>query len=88
MRALSGKTKQNITVSLARDTIRKARILAVRRDTSISGLLAEQIEALIRQEEAYEQAQRQALTLLDEGFHMGGLTPGDRSELHDRKGLR
>jgi hypothetical protein len=32
--------RQNITLSLSRETIRKARILAARQSTSISGLIA------------------------------------------------
>jgi len=38
--------KQNVTVSLEKQTLRKAKILAAKRGTSISGLLAHQIEAL------------------------------------------
>jgi hypothetical protein len=76
--------KQNVTVSLSKPTLRKAKILAARRDTSISGLLAEQIEILVGHEEAYERAHRQAMRLLEQGFHMGGLTPASRDELHER----
>jgi hypothetical protein len=39
--------KQNVTVSLNQETLRKAKILAARRGSSISGLLAEQIEILV-----------------------------------------
>jgi hypothetical protein len=46
-------TKQNVTISLTRQTLRKAKILAARRETSISGLLASQIEVLVGEEEAY-----------------------------------
>ena len=77
-------TKQNVTISLNRQTLRKAKVLAARRATSISGLLAEQIEVLVGEEEAYERAQRQATTLLDQGFHMGGVIRGTRDELHER----
>jgi len=77
-------TKQNLTVSLARQTVRKAKILAARRGTSISGLLAEQIEILIGEEEAYERAQRQATELLDQGFHLGGVIRATRDEWHER----
>ncbi len=77
-------SKQNLTISLDREAIRKARIVAARRSTSISGLLARQIEILIGEEEAYERAERQALTLLDEGFHLGGGKPASRDELHER----
>ena len=76
--------KQNLTISLDRQTIRKAKIVAARRSTSISGLLARQIEILIGEEEAYERAERQAMTLLEEGFHMGGKIRASREELHER----
>jgi hypothetical protein len=76
--------KQNVTISLDRQTIRKAKIVAARRDTSISGLLAQQIEILVGEEEAYERAERQAVALLDEGFHLGGGAPDSREELHER----
>jgi len=77
-------TRQNLTISLTRETLQKARVLAARRATSISGLLAEQIETLVGEEEAYERAQRQAMTLLDQGFHMGGVIRATRDELHER----
>ena len=76
--------KQNLTISLDRQTIRKAKIMAARRDTSISGLLAQQLEILVGEEEAYERAERQAVALLDEGFHLGGDAPVSREELHER----
>jgi hypothetical protein len=76
--------KQNLTISLDRQTIRKAKIVAARRDTSISGLLARQIEILVGEEEAYERAERQAVALLDQGFHLGGVIRAKREELHER----
>jgi hypothetical protein len=77
-------TKQNVTISLDRQTIQKARILAARQSTSISGLLARQIELLVGEEEAYERAKRQALAMLDHGFHLGGEIRASRDELHER----
>ena len=76
--------KQNITISLSRQVIRKAKILAARRETSISGLLAQEIESLVSEDEAYERAERQATDLLDRGFHLGGLIRASRDELHER----
>jgi hypothetical protein len=76
--------RQNLTISLDRQTLRKAKILAAKRGTSISGLLAGQIEILIGEEEAYERAERQALALLDQGFHLGGVIRSSRDELHER----
>jgi hypothetical protein len=76
--------KQNITVRLDRRTLRKAKVLAAKRNTSISGLLAEQIEALVGEDDAYEQAQRHALALLEEGLHLGGRIESTRDEWHER----
>ena len=76
--------RQNVTISISPDTVRKARILAARRSTSISGLLAEQIERLLGEEEVWERSERSALALLEQGFHLGGLIPASRDELHER----
>jgi hypothetical protein len=76
--------KQNVTISLSRQVLKKAKILAARRETSISRLLAQEIEVLVGNEEAYERAERQAMALLDKGFHMGGVIRVGRDELHER----
>jgi hypothetical protein len=76
--------KQNVTISLDQHTLRKAKILAAKRGTSISGLLAEQVEILVGDEEAYERAQRRAMALLEQGFHLGGMIRAGRDELHER----
>lgn len=76
--------KQNLTISLDRQTIRKAKIVAAKRSTSISGLLARQIEILVGEEEAYERTERQAMLLLEQGFHLGGAIQASRDELHER----
>lgn len=82
---VSGNTKkQNVTISISRETVRKAKILAARRSTSISGLLAEQIEILVGAEEMYERAERSAFAILEEGFHLGGVITASRDELHER----
>lgn len=76
--------KQNVTISISPETVRKARILAARRSTSISGLLAEEIEKLAGAEETWERSERSALALLEHGFHGGGLITASRDELHER----
>jgi hypothetical protein len=76
--------KQNLTISLDRQTIRKAKIVAAKHSTSISGLVTRQIEILVGEEEAYERAERQAMSLLDQGFHLGGVIRVSRDELHER----
>jgi Family of unknown function (DUF6364) len=76
--------KQNLTISLDRQIIQKAKVIAARRSTSISGLLAHQVEVLVGEEEAYERAERRAITLLDRELHLGGAIRVSRDELHER----
>ena len=80
----TSNSKQNLTISLDQQTIRQARIIAARRSTSISGLIARQIEILVGEEEAYERAERQAMALLNQGFHLGGVIRLGRDDLHER----
>ena len=80
--------KQNITLSLEKDLIRQARQLSVRKSTSVSRLLSEELERLVRDQKQYEQAKRRALATMKKGFHMGGRIRATRDELHDRQGLR
>jgi len=84
MKASTDTSKLNVTVSLSRQTLQKARVLAARRATSISKLLAAQIEALVGDDEAYRRAERRALALLKKGFSLGGVIHGTRDEWHER----
>jgi hypothetical protein len=76
--------KQNLTVSLSPQIIQKAKVLAAKRSTSISGLVAMQIEALVEEDDAYEIAHGAALDLMERGFHLGGGPYISRDELHER----
>lgn len=78
--AVPESTTQNITVRLDRRTLRRAKVLAAQRNTSISGLLAQQIESQVGENDAYEQAQHRALDLLDRGLHLGGRIKATRDE--------
>mgnify|MGYP001450403235 CR=1 FL=1 len=79
-------TTQNITLSLPKDTLLKAKLLAVRRGTSVSGLLAGELEKLVAEDEAYEQARQSALLRLAQAGDLGtnGIIVTDRDELHER----
>lgn len=76
---------QNLTVRLSRQTIHKARVLAAKRSTSISSLVAEQIEHLSNSDEDYEKAKAEAFAMMDEGFHLGGVHKLDRDAAHERR---
>ncbi len=84
MEAAANLDKQNITLRLSRQTIQKARILAARRSTSISALLASQIEQLADGEDEYAAAMQRALERMEKGFHLGGAPALDRDSLHER----
>jgi len=76
--------KQNVTISLSTHIVQKARILAAKRSTSISGMIAEQIESLVNNDEAEERASASAIARIERGLHMGGRPLVSRDELHDR----
>ena len=77
---------QNITISLKKEILRKAKILAIERQTSLSGLLAQTLEDLVAKEDTYELAYRHHQALLEQGFDLGteGKISITREELHDR----
>jgi predicted transcriptional regulator len=77
-------TARNITVRLDAETLRRARMLAAREGSSVSRMLARAIADMVREDEAYEAAKRDALALLDRGFHWGGRIRATRDELHER----
>ncbi|MDY7032209.1 MAG: DUF6364 family protein [Thermodesulfobacteriota bacterium] len=51
--------KQNITLSIDKDLIRKSKIIAAQRETSVSKLLCEELEKLIQHTEQYEFAKKE-----------------------------
>jgi hypothetical protein len=63
---------QNLTIKIPLDTVRKAKIVAAERGTSISALVAAKIEEVIGEDAAYLAAQRRAVHWLEQGWHLGG----------------
>lgn len=78
--------RQNITLSLPKDLLQKAKILAVKQNKSLSGLLSEYIARITNEEEAYQIAQTRHRLLLKKGFDFGlkGKIPWKRENLHER----
>ncbi len=77
-------SKTNITLSLDTDLIREAKVLAARRGTSVSRLMGENLEDLVRRDKAYETARRRAMKRLGAGFKLEWSRPDSRDELHER----
>ncbi len=78
------RMKQNITLSLEKDLIKKGKVIASKRDTSLSRLLSDFLKEIINQEESYAISKKKALSILDKGFHMGGKITCSREEIHER----
>ena len=78
--------KQNITLSVPKDILLKVKLLAVQRQTSVSGLLTQTLEQLVRREEAYAHARQRHLQWLEQGVDLGtgGQILTGRDELHER----
>ena len=63
---------QNVTLKLPAESIRKAKVVAVHRGTSLSALLAEKLVEAVGQDAAYEAARKRAFKWLEAGWHLGG----------------
>lgn len=80
-----GKT-QNITLAIPRDILRKARMLAIQKNTSLSGLLTQTLAEMVERQEGRQQAFQRNLELLQSGLDLStrGVIPWNREELHER----
>ena len=78
--------KQNVTLSLPRSVLRKAKKIAIDQDLSLSGLMVELLTELVEREDQYASSQRQYLALLEQDTDLGtdGLISWTRADLHDR----
>ena len=76
--------KTNITVKLEADLAREAKILAAKRGTSVSRLVAEQLEQLVRGDKAYQSAMQRSLSRLRKGYDLQWQKPATRDEIHER----
>jgi hypothetical protein len=80
-------TRANLTLQLDTEVIKRARIVAAKRGTSISALAAIQLIELVDQDERVEQARDRAEAILKKAVPRGGRS-WTRDELHDRQALR
>jgi len=76
--------KANVTLTIDADLLREARILAAEEGTSVSGLLRDRLEELVRRNKAYDAARRRALSRLRTGYDLQWTPPRSRDELHER----
>jgi len=75
--------KANLTLQLDEDVVRRAKVLAAKRGTSVSGLVARDLGELTDQDERYEDAMRRAREILARAIARGGRS-WRRDDLHER----
>ncbi|MCL4475423.1 MAG: DUF6364 family protein [Nitrospirae bacterium] len=79
--------RQNVTLSLSKSLLKRAKELAAREDKSLSALLKESLEEKIRSSTGYKEAMERHLKILEKGFNLGtkGHISVTREELHERR---
>jgi hypothetical protein len=64
--------RTNLTLQLDDDVIRRAKILAAKRGTSVSALVARQLDELVAEDDRYEAARQRASELMARAGRHGG----------------
>ena len=79
--------RQNVTLSLPKSLLKKAKTLATKEDRSLSELLRETLEERVMQKSGYQRARERQIALMKKGFDMGskGKVAVTREELHERR---
>ena len=76
--------KQNITLSIDKELLRKVKHVAVERGKSVTSLLVEHLEHIVERDEEYERARKRAVARLRRGVRFGRTRKISRDELHER----
>ena len=76
--------KTNITLKLDGDLLREARVMAAEEGKSVSAMLTDRLESMVRDRRAFEQARRRALARLRHGLDLRWTPPTSRDQLHER----
>ncbi|MGH3905994.1 MAG: DUF6364 family protein [Pseudonocardiaceae bacterium] len=76
--------KRNLTIQLDDDLIRRAKVIAAERGTSVSGLVAQQITELIAARDRNVRARESALQMMSDATDRGGRR-WTREELYEER---
>jgi len=79
--------RQNLTLSLFKSLLKKAKIVAARSEKSLSELVRESLEEKVREANGYKKARGRQRRLLESGLHLGtqGQITVRRQELQARR---
>ena len=76
--------KTNVTLKIDAALLRETRVIAAEEGRSVSALLTDRLEALVRERKAFDRARRRALARLRKGLDLRWTPPKSRDELHER----
>ncbi len=78
--------RQNVTLSLPKTLLKKAKIVAAQEEKSLSELMREVLRGKVEQQTGYAKAKQRHISLLKKGLNLGtkGRFSYTRDELHDR----
>ena len=76
--------KTNVTLKLDADLLKEARVIAAEKGRSVSALLTECLEAVVRERKAFDRARRRALARLRKGLDLRWTPPNSRDHVHER----
>ena len=78
--------KQNVTLSLPKSLIKKAKVFAAKKEKSLSQIMKEALENTMNKDTDYYIARKRQLKYLAKGFNLGtkGKIGGSRDELYER----
>lgn len=76
--------KQNITLSIEKDLIKKGKIVAARKDISVSKMMGNLLRDIVDQHDRYEASKRNAIANMKKGLHLGGRINWKREDLYER----
>jgi hypothetical protein len=82
-----GMARANLTLQMDSEVIRRARIVAAKRGTSVSALAASRLQAMVDEDDRIELARMRAEAILAKASGRGG-RGWTRDDLHEREALR
>lgn len=76
--------KTNVTLKVDAALLRAARVIAAEQGRSVSALLSDHLESLVRVRKSFDRAHRRALNRLRKGLDLRWTPPRSRGELYER----
>ncbi|MGD8605607.1 MAG: DUF6364 family protein [Anaerolineales bacterium] len=79
--------KQNITLALPKEVLKRVKVMAAEQGTSVSSLMERLLQEQLARHEGYEQARRRQIAELSRGYDLGTESQSDwrREDLHERR---